>query len=169
MEGIDFAQTQQEAWEKEIFYIAKFKSEGLILKNSTLGGDGNRQVLVKQYSKKGEFIKLWSSISEVEKELGLSNSHITSCCKGGYGRKTVGGFVWRYENDSFDKYGSTERKKADMSSIHKKIFQLDFEGTIIKEWNHSQLIENETGFGRTNINFVCRNLILESRNPPNSI
>lgn len=52
---------------------------------------------VAQYTKDGELIKVWSSISEARCQLCLSN--ISAVAKGK--RKTCGGFVWRYvENDN---------------------------------------------------------------------
>ena len=47
-----------------------------------------------QYTKEGEFIREWTSASEVKRVLGIAQSHISSCCQGK--RKSAGGFVWRY-------------------------------------------------------------------------
>lgn len=40
-----------------------------------------------------EVIKIWNSLSEVEKQLNISASNISNVCKGK--RKTAGGFIWR--------------------------------------------------------------------------
>lgn len=40
-----------------------------------------------------EVIKVWDSLSEVERQLNISTSNISSVCKGK--RKTAGGFIWR--------------------------------------------------------------------------
>ena len=53
----------------------------------------SRKIL--QYSKSGVFIKEWQSSREVERVLGINNSHIIQCCKGRY--KSSGGFIWRYK------------------------------------------------------------------------
>ena len=45
-----------------------------------------------------EIIKEWSCAIEVEKELGIKNSHICECCKGK--RKTCGGYIWKYKEES---------------------------------------------------------------------
>ena len=156
IEPIDFANTQEEAFQKEIYYIEKFNKEGFKLKNATSGGDGHKGVKINQFNKDGTLIKTWPFIVCIEKELGLSNSHITSCCKGKYGRKTVGGFIWRYENDSFDKYLLPQPRNYSKISIRKPILQIDFNGNIVKRWEHGQQIEDELGFFRTNINTVCR-------------
>lgn len=55
----------------------------------------NKEGKVLQYSLKGILIKVWDSLMDVQRELGLYNSHISACCRGK--RKTHGGFSWRYE------------------------------------------------------------------------
>ena len=47
-----------------------------------------------QFTKSGEFIKEWPSLSEAERKLGISHSNICHCLKGRY--KLAGGFVWTY-------------------------------------------------------------------------
>lgn len=58
------------------------------------GKNHNKSKRVIQYSKDDIFIKLWDSIVDVERELGIGVSHISSVCKGK--RKTTGGFKWKY-------------------------------------------------------------------------
>ena len=45
----------------------------------------------------GEVLKVWSSMHEIERVLGLSHSNIYCCCTGK--RKTRGGFRWAYAPD----------------------------------------------------------------------
>lgn len=52
---------------------------------------------VVQYDLQENFIKIWDGMGDVERELGISKSNISACCKGN--RKTVGGFIWRYYED----------------------------------------------------------------------
>lgn len=47
-----------------------------------------------QFSKDGTLIKEWQSASEAERKLGIPQSSIVGCLR--YGRKSAGGFVWRY-------------------------------------------------------------------------
>ena len=53
---------------------------------------------VAQYSKDKEFIKVWSSIREAGRQLGISCGNISSAAQGRY--KTSGGFVWKYVEDN---------------------------------------------------------------------
>lgn len=62
----------------------------------------SRMLKVKQYNKDGVLLKIWDGISIAAKELNLGTSTISRCCKGQ--RKSYGGYVWRYENDSFNQY-----------------------------------------------------------------
>jgi len=59
---------------------------------------------VKQINKiTNEIIKIWTSATDAEKELGINNKDISSVCtkridKNGYGRAAAGGFKWEYAN-----------------------------------------------------------------------
>ena len=53
-----------------------------------------RSIPVCQFTKDGLFVKAYKSALEVEKETGIKNNHIGTCCKGK--RKTAGGYVWKY-------------------------------------------------------------------------
>ena len=48
-----------------------------------------------QFSKNGELIAEYSSLTEASRQTGCSASHICSCCKGRL--KTCGGFIWKYK------------------------------------------------------------------------
>jgi biotin operon repressor len=48
-----------------------------------------------QYDTQGNFIREWSSGTEISKVLGISHGNIVKCCKGF--RKHIGGFVWHYK------------------------------------------------------------------------
>ena len=56
------------------------------------------KIKVKQYDLNDKMIKQWLSAKDVWEELKINNSHITECCKGK--RKTAGGYIWRYANDT---------------------------------------------------------------------
>lgn len=52
--------------------------------------------IVEQYSKDGLFIKRWDCATLASKTLGIDLSSIIACCRGTNGRKTAGGFIWKY-------------------------------------------------------------------------
>ncbi len=48
----------------------------------------------------GNFIKEWDCALDVKKELKISNSNISQCCRGNKNYSHVGGFKWIYKNES---------------------------------------------------------------------
>jgi hypothetical protein len=57
---------------------------------------------VTQYSKAGYKMRSWSSIKEAAKHFNCDKSTISAICKGYIGRKTIGGFQWRYTTDNLE-------------------------------------------------------------------
>lgn len=55
------------------------------------------RVPVLQYDLQNNFIRKWDGAITASIELSINQSHISSCRNGG--RKTAGGFIWRYESD----------------------------------------------------------------------
>lgn len=51
--------------------------------------------IVCQYDKKGNFIKEWQSIRDVERNLKINNVSISHCCNGK--TKTAGGYIWKFK------------------------------------------------------------------------
>ena len=62
---------------------------------------------IEQYSKNGEYLKTYDSISEAAKELNCSIAAISNCCLGR--TKTSQGFRWKFVEGSTTKY---ERKPS---------------------------------------------------------
>jgi hypothetical protein len=52
---------------------------------------------IQQFSKEGVLLQEFPSIVAAAIQLKIDNSNISGCCKGKYGYKTAGGFVWRYK------------------------------------------------------------------------
>lgn len=67
-------------------------------------GDHNKKLseskcfLIDQYDLEGNFIKTWLGMRNIERELGIKNQGICSCCKGKL--KTSGGYVWKYNKNN---------------------------------------------------------------------
>jgi hypothetical protein len=53
----------------------------------------HRAKKVNQYDLDWNFIKTWDSIRDVERELKINNSHISSCCN--WKKKTAWWFTWK--------------------------------------------------------------------------
>lgn len=52
--------------------------------------------VVVQLSIHGKLIRIWQCMSDIQKELCINISHISSCCNHKPGRKTVAGFKWMF-------------------------------------------------------------------------
>lgn len=161
----------------EAFYIKRLNAvESPKFYNIAEGGGIVVTVPIKQYSKKGELIKIWNSISSVEKELGFNNSKIIRAAKGG--SITAYGFIWRYLKDDFDKYRTIPKEtiiskehKEILSNLHKgelnpmynrkginhpnsvKINQYDLNNNFIKTWD--SIIDIKRDLGINNIHKCC--------------
>lgn len=61
-------------------------------------------IKVAQYRKNGELVKIWDSIIEAAKTLGIDSSSISSICLGtNKNRHTAGGFVWKHYGEYYMK------------------------------------------------------------------
>ena len=48
-----------------------------------------------QYTKSGEFVREWESMTAIWQELGIAHSNICACCNSK--RKSAGGFIWKFK------------------------------------------------------------------------
>ena len=62
-----------------------------------VGGFGHNPIRVRCFSKSGEPVAEYGSISEAGKHTGISPSHICKCCKGIL--KSAGGYRWQYKTE----------------------------------------------------------------------
>ena len=80
--------------------------------NPTLGkfgAENRRSIPIVQFSLNRQFIKKWACAREVERELGINQSNISSCCCGRY--KSAGGFKWMYASEYFKRKKSLKEIK----------------------------------------------------------
>lgn len=78
---------------------------------------------IKKYNFNGELIKIYNNVSEIYKEKKVKMNKIINCCNGK--NKSYDGFIWRWENENFNKYeiGRIKNKK--------RIIQYDLDGNFI--------------------------------------
>ena len=55
-----------------------------------------RTTRVAQCNSDGEVVKVWDSIKEAAKALGVNHANISTICKGNGTRRLCGGYTWRY-------------------------------------------------------------------------
>ena len=66
--------------------------------NYSKSNKGKTAVPILQFDKNMNFIKKWESMTDAETSLGIK-SRLSEYCSEKYGRKTAGGFIWRYADD----------------------------------------------------------------------
>ena len=114
-----------------------------------------RPLKICQYDLNGNYIATYTSISEASMMVFGNKDSISSivkCCKGKY--RQIGGYVWRYENDAFDKY---------QFDIPKHIIAYDINGNKIKEYNSVIEASQDTGVHRSTIFKHCNGKIKMGR------
>jgi len=63
-----------------------------------------------QYDMQGEFIKLWDSVSDIEKVLGFNSNSIRKCLNNF--SKSNNGFLWKYEKENIKSYINLDNYKC---------------------------------------------------------
>jgi hypothetical protein len=114
-----------------------------------LGKNSNKTVI--QLTLEGKLVKEWKSIIQVEKELGIGNSNISSVCNGK--QKSAGSFMWMYKEDYEKAFGKI---KPYENKWIKKIVQLTLESEYIKDWDSIVEVTNNLGVHSGHITSVCK-------------
>lgn len=83
------------------------------------------------------FIKEWPSAREIQRELNISASMITNCCRGRHNR--VHGFIFVYKDTYYDGYFAKLNKPVTIVSNDKIIYGFDIEGN--KQYEFSSATE----------------------------
>jgi len=116
---------------------------------------------IKQYSLSGEFIKEWTSASDVEVELDISASTILKCCRGK--EKSFKKYLWRYSDPLKwfpPSYTETNYHSEAYKNGHKvkmkPVLQYSITGDYIKEWNSMAEVKKELNFHTSAIIKSCK-------------
>lgn len=108
----------------------------------------DREKKVLMISKYLEVIDSFDSIRDASMKHKLNASNITGCCIGRRGFKTVGGYLWRYEND-FD--------ETEFSYYKDKVFiMMSPKGIIQGKYNGIKDVVDSTGYDIINIIKCCK-------------
>ncbi len=106
------------------------------------GADNPRSRPVSQYDKDGNLIKKFVSAEFAKIETGIE--HISDVCKGRL--LSAGGYIWRYELDSFDKF---ENKNPWL------LYQFDKKGNFLAKYFDCKHASERTGVDTSSISAVC--------------
>jgi len=122
---------------------------------------------VLQYTKVGEFIKLYKSIEEVSKKLKVDSSNIYRAISGE--TKSCVGYIWLYKHEFSEKYlklklnylntkykQSKETINKRVNSQKKKVIQLDLDNNILNSFDSAKEAGEITGVHPSNITRCCK-------------
>lgn len=113
-----------------------------------------------QFDLNMELIKIYSSISQAEKETNIVHNSISKCCK--HKVKTAGGYIWIYETEL---HKLSELKILLIDNLVNKnkivlgnqVYQFDKSLNFIQKFASIREAEKTTGVTHTNIAKVCKN------------
>lgn len=80
---------------------------------------------ISQYDLEGNLVRKWKSAIDIEKETGWYATSIIKVCKGK--GKTYYGYVWRYNDEPFDKFDYEQH-------IKRSVLQYDLLGNFIQKY-----------------------------------
>lgn len=171
--------TKEEADEKEIYYIKKFRSNergyGYNIREGghncgTLSPEGRAKIVecssganapvakaIDIYDLSGNLVMITGTLTEASAFLGTSNGAVTSHCKKGTG--TLKGHICHYHSETNGRkklpkemvYKPEERRKA-----NRPVAQYDLDGNLIKIHPSRRQAAKETGANNTEIS-ACLN------------
>lgn len=144
----------------EKFYIMGAMSEDRdMVYNIDFGGDtGNAtRKRVCQYDMSGNLVKVHESLQSAANECGLKYSTSISSCLSGDSKNSAG-YVWRYENDPFDKYPS----RRIPNSFHIDVY--DIGGNLIDKLNSERAVIKKYNCCHTSLEMILKGLRGNYRN-----
>ena len=110
-----------------------------------------------QLSISGEYICTFRNCSNAAINIfgsSKNTENIRSCCDKKYGRKSVGGFMFVYENE----YNKNKKYlyETDYYKNKKSVLQYDLDGNFIAEYESAREAERQTGIGYKMISRVAK-------------
>lgn len=118
--------------------------------NMTIGGDsfGREEKPVKQYDKLGNLINTYNSLQEASAICGISTSNISNACLNR--QKSSGGYIWRFVDDDFSKYG----KYIEYEPSY-RVDKYDINGNFIDTYDSLTLAANSEKAKPIDVYLVC--------------
>lgn len=111
-------------------------------------GNGKSFEPIMQYTRSGEFVKIFENALIAEYETGIYYGNIIKCCEGKL--HSAGKFVWRYANSNLN-FISYNYK------INRQVIQYARNGMFICEYNSIIEAHEKTNIDRSSITRCCRN------------
>lgn len=106
-----------------------------------------------QLDSKLKVLRVWESASQAAKEMHLYSLAIKNCCERKLHVKSVGGYIWIYEED----YGKSDMSYYQIKNIAlpKKVGQFSEKMELIKIWDSAYEVEKVLSISSGEISTVC--------------
>ncbi len=104
-----------------------------------------------QYSKLGEYINTYDSITNAYLKTDINPGDISSCCL--LKKKSAGSFLWRFEDNPLNNNYKFPKRKTRI------ILQYDLNNNLIEEWSGGKEIENVLGYNMRIIFQRCNDVL----------
>lgn len=113
----------------------------------------DNNIAVRQYSKSGEFIREYKSLTIAGLETNTNPTSITLCCKGEY--KSVANSIWRYAEEELTQE-HLEWCNKPQGRGEKEVSQYFKDGTFIRTYESIEEAHLKTGVNRCRIGKCCK-------------
>lgn len=110
----------------------------------------NRMNCIVQLTPNGDFVKIWNSIGDINKETGLSIGNVSLVCL--RKRCTTGGYVFMYYREYCDE---GFMPKINNQNRSKRVLQFSKDGEFLREFSSLKEASKVTGSCITSISNVC--------------
>lgn len=121
-------------------------------KGKRMGSESPYAKKVVQYDLNGNFIKVWGSVVDAERVLGVDAGNISKCCNNYKYHKTIAGYIWRWFGDEL-----TEEYISSCNQKNKKyVSQYSLSGELICVFESVSEAGKATGIPHTNIIRNCK-------------
>jgi group I intron endonuclease len=122
------------------------------LKGKRTGSESPYAKKVVQYDLNGNLIKVWDSVIDAGKALGVDKGNISHCCNNYKSHKTIAGYIWRWLGDEL-----TEEYISFCNQKNKKcVSQYSLSGELICVFESAAEAEKVTGISHGNITRNCK-------------
>lgn len=106
---------------------------------------------VVQYDLQGNFISEYFGICEASRQTGINSAHIGDCCNKVKNRKSAGGFLWAFKQDSVPSFYKENHSR-------KKV-KCTFSNGTSKQWNSMTEAIKECNITRYKLQKYCNEKI----------
>lgn len=94
--------------------------------------NNSTSIAVLQFDLEYNLVNKWSSMSEIERQLGYKSNNISRCCSNLL--CTYKGYIWVKELDYFEGYLEKFKSRVNCKSNDKMVLQYSFIGELLAEW-----------------------------------